>query len=374
MQRALRRAHVVGGAILPALLILSGVVSAQPPTIQAKVVLITVDAGASDAAWPEAEDAIRRELDLMGLAVETVVLPVEQADAGQAVLRHIARERRAAAAVRLMRSADTEQTAVELWIVDQVTGKTTFRELPVRRGDDSGAAIDAALRTVEALRASLLELRMTVRPQDNAPPEIEKIARETPLSAEDASAEPVEEKGRDRPFPLLGVWLGGGAEWSPGGVTARGAFSMGFLVQPFRGFDIELGAGLSPLGPDVTSRADESVSSFGYTLVRATLLYRFFSRSPLHGAVGVTGGALIGWVEGRDSAGTPLDQDAEASPYLAGTLRGYWFVRKSIALVLGVEVGSLLSAMRLTHGINITAARFGQPIVGGNLALQVRFL
>ena len=366
-------------AILPMILFFGVRARCDFPLIQDKVVLITVAAAESSDVWPEAEDAIRQELLLMNLAVETIVIPANRAAEGQAALQRIAREKNAAAAVRLIRAAPTEQTAVELWIVDRVTGKTTYRELEVRRDGNAGAAIDTAVRTVEALRASLLELRMTERSgADRAsflPPEIAKIAEETRVRGEDrASVATTQKTSTSSPSLLLGVRLGGSADWSPGGLPVRGAFALGLIAQPITGFDIELDVSLSPIGPDIRADADLSRSSFGYTSIRAAAAYRFFHNAVFQPAIGVVGGVWIGWVEGRDAEGVQIQKDAAAAAYLGGTVRGCLFLKKSIAFVVGALVGSLLPEMQLNHGERIVAAHFGRPLIEGSLALQVRFL
>ena len=378
MRRASRRGQ--WAAIVSAILLYCVRVWCDSAPIQDKVVLITVAAPESSDAWPEAEDAICQELMLMNLAVETVVIPADRAAEGRAALQRIAGEKNAAAAVRLIRSEPSDQASVELWIVDRVTGKTTYRELAVRRDGNSGAVIDTAVRTVEALRASLLELRMADRSSVDGsalpPPKIAKIVEDTRVNGEkleNESSTPKKSSARSS-TRLLGVWIGGSADWSSGGLPVRGAFALGLFAQPIEGLDIELNVSLSPLGPDIRGDADLSTSSFGYTAIRAALVYRFFHDAVFQPAVGAVGGIWIGWVEGRDAEGSPIRQDAESATYLGGTVRGCLFLKKSVAFVIGVTAGSLLPEIQLNHGAGIVVGHFGRPLIEGYLALQVRFL
>ncbi len=328
--------------------------------VQDKVVLVKNGDTESPSAWPEAEEAVRQELLLTNLMVETVWGPVGDVDSEQNRLQRIAEENKAAAAVRLVRSTETNEAGVELWVVDRVTGKTTFRKLDVKQEAGSGAVIDVAVRTVEALRASLLELRMVERQSTTTPvpPKSERIAADTRVRSD---------------THLVGLGFGGAGNYSPGGVEIRGSFEILAVVQPLRGLDIELNGTLSPLGKELKTDKESSSSTFSYSLIRLMLFYRFFPHSMFQPSIGLSGGMLVGWVEGR-ADNEVLKQETAVVPYLGGGLRGFLFIKKSLAFVLGAFGGTTFPKLTLTHGTKFEAARFGRPFVELSLTLQLRFL
>lgn len=327
--------------------------------IQDKVILVTAPDTNSPTAWPEAEDAVRQELLLMNLSVDTVVSQIPLNSEKQGELQRIAKEQNAAAAIRLVRSAETDKAGVDLWIVDRVTGKTTYRQLEVKSRYDAGATIDVAVRTAEALRASLLELRMV----DHQP--VKNVV--SPLMSQIVAQTRVH-----RETKLFAIGFGGSVDYSPGGSKVRGAFEAAALVQPISGLDIELNVSISPLGVELTTDQEFSSSTFNFTLIRLMAFYRFFRDQMFQPAVGIAGGALVGWVEGHDAAGQLLLQDTEVLGYLGGAARGYLFFNRSLAIVMGILVGVTLPELELAHA-QYTAATFGRPLIEGMLSIQIRF-
>jgi hypothetical protein len=104
-----------------------------------------VDVVASAADAPLA-DRVTADLLSMGVDAERAEAP-----AGAVDLLAIARHEGAAAAVRIVRVAG----GVEVWVAERATGKTLMRTAATTSEDDVATL---ALRTVELLRASLIEL------------------------------------------------------------------------------------------------------------------------------------------------------------------------------------------------------------------------
>src|SRR5262249_5220500 len=107
------------------------------------------------------------ELEALGFRA-LIIDPLDEA-ASRASLEATARKAGAIAAIRAVPSA----RGVEVWIADRVTGKTVLREVASDDGalDGEGAL---ALRAVELLRASLLEVALPAPPPGEVPatPEI----------------------------------------------------------------------------------------------------------------------------------------------------------------------------------------------------------
>lgn len=172
---------------------LSGVASADEP--RPTIVLLA-----------EAEDpfALRVAAELRELGFEAVLQDPLGAPTSRPSLEAAARSAGAAAAVRAVPS----EHGVEVWIADRVTGKTLLREM---HEADAGAEQTLALRTVELLRASLLEVRL---PDANAGEVRLPAALRTRLVEGPAPAPPP-----DQATPLR-LSFAGGLTVSPGGFGA----------------------------------------------------------------------------------------------------------------------------------------------------------
>jgi hypothetical protein len=181
------------------------------------------------------------ELAALGFRLQTAPAPT-----GVPVwkgLEAAARDAEAVAALRVSASS----TGVEVWVSDRVTGKTVLREVvtsEVVAQEERDALI--ALRAVELLRASLLEVESTLPPRGEvkAPEPVREAAKKVLPS----SPEP-DEPERVPPSMWLGV--AGGLGWGRGApptahatLQARGTLHRwleleGGVVAPLSSISIE---------------------------------------------------------------------------------------------------------------------------------------
>jgi hypothetical protein len=117
---------------------------------------------------------------------------------------------------------------VEVWIADRVTGKTVLRAVD---SDGSAPEPDAALalRAVELLRASLLEVALPTPPRGEVPvpPEIrERLSIPTP----EPPAPPAPPAAPA--VPVFRIAIGLGATASPGGLGPAAALDFGVAWMP----------------------------------------------------------------------------------------------------------------------------------------------
>jgi hypothetical protein len=154
--------------------------------------------------------------ELEALGFHGVILAPDAATASRVSLENAARSAGAIAAIRAVPS----ERGVEVWIADRVTGKTVLRELASDGRQDRDASL--ALRVVELLRASLLEITLPKPPPGEvpAPPEV----RETLALAPAPIAPP--------PAPTLRFSIAPAALLSPGGVGAGGSLDLGLAWMP----------------------------------------------------------------------------------------------------------------------------------------------
>jgi hypothetical protein len=113
---------------------------------------------------------LREEIESLGLEV-TVVPERDPAEPLEA-------RARAASAVGAIRITGSGSGSVEMTILDRATGKTVSRHLAIATPSDPASAELVATRTVELLRASLMELEAPHPPRGDAPvtPEVQALA------------------------------------------------------------------------------------------------------------------------------------------------------------------------------------------------------
>ncbi len=156
------------------------------------------------------------ELDSLGFP--PVITDPGAEPTSRAALEASARQAGAIAAIRAVPSA----RGVEVWIVDRVTGKTVLREMA---RDDTAFDGDAALalRVVELLRASLLEVSLPVPPLGEVAVTPEIRAKLT-LPAPGALDE--------KPAPTLRLSLAPGVMVSAGGFGPAASLALDLAWMP----------------------------------------------------------------------------------------------------------------------------------------------
>jgi hypothetical protein len=296
------------------------------------------------------ETRLAAELAAAGFA--PVSAPESAVPASGRDLGDVARSRGAVAAVRIVPTGK----GVEVWVADRVTGKTVSREiiLPDDEGETEGLV---ATRTVELLRASLMEIRAPhpSRGEVEPAPEIEAIAYE-----------PAPKKMPPRLLELeLGPSVTAGAFDAPPMMHV----SLGAEVRPLE----TLGFGLVALLPVIgsTVRSEEGRADLRVILAGARVRWSFEDASkvvvPCLGA-GAT--VTMSGIEGRGGAGyagrdewvfaaTPF-VDVGAALRLTDILRlrldalGGWTVPRTVVLLAGHR-----------------ALDWGGPLLVGTLALEI---
>jgi hypothetical protein len=217
--------------------------------ILAAVLTLTAPARAGEeprivlvAQGPGDRVALRIRAELRALHFE-----VEDADLGpgppaREPLAEAARTRGAVAAVRLVPSG----AGVEVWIVDRITGKTVLREIIADDPRSPSASATIALRVVELLRASLMELDAPRAP----PGEVTPPAAAREMIAPARPAPPVAAPPAP-PRSLASLELGPALLLSPGGVRPEGALLAAAHLFP----QGRLGASLFVIAPAIPGSA-----------------------------------------------------------------------------------------------------------------------
>ncbi len=320
------------------------------------VILVTMQAGSSSEAWAEAEKKIEQEFKILNLRVKVVESHAVSERDRRIELGALAGKYRAAAAVRIIRSAENETAGVDLWIADRVTGKTTFRHLGLGETQGAEAAAVAALRTVELLRSSLLELRDPTNERQTVP---------VPEEIEALLPENIDEKHEDIFFGI-----GISAAGSPGGVGLLGSVYVTGGWLPVARFSLALEGTVSVIGEDLEK--DAVGSSFDFAKVNVWGGWEILDSGLFRPSLGVGGGVVFCWARGFG--------DGQADTTTARLVSGVLGARGQLGLAIseylwlraGVEVGLLIPQPTINFG-GEKVASFGAPLIEGVLGVEMHF-
>ncbi len=174
--------------------------------------------------------SLRVAAELRALGFDAPAPEVAAGPPDRARLEEAARRGGAVAAVRVVAS----RTGAEVWIVDRLTSKTVLREVVV--GDPGSPSADAtlALRVVELLRASLMELEAPRPPPGEVAPSPRIRAILGPLSSRPPprEGEPARRAPDAGPSPLVSGELGPALLASPGGLSPSFGLRAAIHLRP----------------------------------------------------------------------------------------------------------------------------------------------
>jgi hypothetical protein len=191
------------------------------------------------------------------------------------------------ATVGLFLSSDGR--SAEVWVVDRLTGKTVVRRVGTASESPERLAEVLAVRAVELLRASLLELAMEER--GSTPPAAPPASGDTVRRATRWAARPL------RPRVLWAVEVGGGVAWSPGQVKPAVAVGGGLRFELARPLVARLrfvGTATRPRieGPEGSATVQQSAGI-------VDLVVRPWPSWPLHPTFSAGAGVLYSQVDGE---------------------------------------------------------------------------
>jgi hypothetical protein len=242
---------------------------------------------------------LKGELTSAGFDTQIVDAAVGAPAASRAGLEQLASKRGADAVVAIV--GDLSPDSVEVWVIDKVTGKSVVRRVPFEPVAPR-ASETLALRAIELLRSSFLEIDLAARDRRGASP-----AAPPPAIVQFVEAE------RPPPRERFGVEVGAASVMSLDGV--------GPALLPLVRFGLSLrhwlvlqGA-LAGLGtrPTVSTDAGSAQVAQAYGLVGASL--RLGAGARVRPVVGLSAGALHTSVEGR-AAAPNQGQDADQWSFL----------------------------------------------------------
>jgi hypothetical protein len=314
------------------------------------VVMMSMISCCQSEAWPEAEERILSELRLDNIPVIKIDSEATNRQARLDEMRRVAESHGATAVIRISRRSDEADVVIDLWLVESTTDRAGFRRLEIDPGTSAASTLDVAIRTVEALRATIVESQFT---------ETREKEMATPVAAVASS------------FPRFGIGAAGAVETTPNGdIGARGAFSIYAIIEPIKNLDLELGFLVSPLGKELET--ENATSTLDYLILQALVYYRFTNKTILAPAIGIGGGSLLVWGQGRTEKGKLLMHDKDQVPFVGGGVRLVFQVNQVFFITIGSFAGVTFPEVKATHG-GKTAAHLGRPLFDGSIGVQLRF-
>jgi hypothetical protein len=245
---------------------------------------------------------------------------------------------------------------LEIWIADPSTGKTSFHEVILGLYASGEAPETTAIRLVETLRATLIEL---AGPRNIAAPLPPRRA------AEVASAPPVARPAR---FTVAG---GGGGATSVGGIGAMGYLDLSLRWRIATRFDVAVDGALTPTrakleGPEGQATAGWYLAgvSAGFCASDPTAAVRFRSGAGVWVSwMSLSGQAVMPYVNTRADL-------VSAIPHIDAAL--HVSVTRSLGLAAGLSMGvSVPEASVRFAGREV--ATWGRPLWMGGLGIEFAF-
>ena len=302
---------------------------------------------------------VMAEIESLGFRAEQ--LDPAAAPASRASLEASARAVGAIAAIRAVPS----ERGVEVWITDRVTGKTVLREMVDDGGTpDRDAAL--ALRAVELLRASLLEVALPAPPPGEVPatPEIREKMR-VPAPAAPAAPPPPAE----RASPALRLSLAPGVLLSPGGFGAAVDIHLGLAWMPSE----HVGAiGFAAI-PLTSPRIERSQGSADLSVLLAGGGARFLLAardSPWAASVDLGLTAVSLWSTGVASAGFRANGSAAVAVSPFGSLGLSFALTPTFRLHAAVLASVLLQGVSVQFAQHETAT-WGKPFILSSAGIEL---
>jgi hypothetical protein len=290
---------------------------------------------------------MRAELVAMGLSVD---VRKEPGSAG-APLETAARDAKTVVGIRLVNN----EAGVDMTILDRATGKTVHRTLSVPAGAEPPAPELVVLRTVELLRASLMELDAPHPSRGEVPAGPEVHALLPPATRRAAAG-------------IFSAGIGPAVALAPG---AAAGLDMNLTLDWFARGAFAFGAELALRTPMIGTRVSgpEGFANVSDTAIRVSALLRL---GPCCTRLSADVGAGLSLdILSLDGVGTPPDtgrtvRATGASPVAEAGLRlrlfGGWYVR------LEGSVGCLLPST-LINFANRDVGNWGCPLASAGAAI-----
>jgi hypothetical protein len=307
------------------------------------IIIVSLSGCLPDKSWPDAETAIYRELQLLDIPVKIVY---NFSDCSRfdikSGFKQVSSIYKAAAVLRIVKHGfddDGTSAYVELWIDDKIVEKRSYRIIKVTDLKRPDAATIVAVKAVDALRASFLEIRM--KSYQTA----EKIMPSEKIAAFIADTSLKDNNIRHAfSFGFGGALLLNSASHAD---VTRSGFSFQCQWNPFASGAIGFEVLYAPFGS--AFNANNMMSDLDFLLIRGELIWNIFSTRFVQPFISAGGGSVVVFVEGKTMDGRELLSDVTGVGYLGGGLGINFIMNDKFKISTAFKAGSALPEIKLIH-------------------------
>ncbi len=323
----------------------------ERPPAKARIVLLRLAAQLPEEAWPEAEMRVRAELEVHGFEVICIDAQAEAGDRRQQ-LESLARQHQAIAGVLLSRK--TDESSVQIWLVDEITGKTLIRRLEFDESDQDRAAL-VGLRIVELFHASLIELRT------GHPPRRTKKPPAYQMQSVDRLLDHVE------PLPAFGLHVGlaGLLPFADGSSGLALDIGGALRMSPHSALVADVELGLQPI------QVSSDMGQADLRLFSARLGWQFEwrSQSIFSPLAGLSAGCLALWLTAADQGELTGGSDRTISGLISAQLGFRLRISNSFRLLSRFQLSSVLPKIGIEFA-GSPVRDLGWPLLDVMIALE----
>jgi len=287
---------------------------------------------------------LRAELGSSGFGVAVVkpsTFPPSRSE-----IEQLAQQEGATAGLSLIEAG----SGMEIWVVDRITAKTVFREVILGLYDPREAPEVIAIRVVETLRATLME-----------------VEHPRATSIDTLPAQEIDVLANNRPS-RFGLGVGGGAAYSPGGLGPTAHLGLAVTWAVTSRFHLALDGLLTP--GRARLRGPEGETSVGLYLAGGSLGFWLTDPAmPVRLRLGAGAWASFMTLSGEATAPyvSTQSQIITVIPHLDLGLRVSLTHR--VGLSLGFS-GGMSAPATSVHFAAREVATWGRPLLLSNLALE----
>jgi hypothetical protein len=312
-----------------------------------KVVIVTMAQCCEKTAWTEAEIDVLEELETFSLNIQSVSGTESLRDHLPASLVEIAQHNNASVVLHLYRENSGLFRADILSVHPQKEPK--LQQLNFKADIDFDILPTAVLRIVETVRAGLLYGK-----------------KPTPRTNKKLLPPPV-------PVPKYrktGLNISISRLMSPGRVRPSLGMGAAMNVKPTPHSMVDLDINWTAQAPDIEYQGE--AATFEALILRSTLFWDIIPKGIVHPALGLYGGILIAWTEGKSTTEESNYKQREVVAYLGGTGRIGMDITTHLTVVLGVRSGFLIPKIKI-YLLDTLTSSYGRPLVELFSAFELRF-
>ncbi|MBN2804902.1 MAG: hypothetical protein JXR91_17535 [Deltaproteobacteria bacterium] len=311
-----------------------------------KIVFLRLNTCCSDIAWPQAEESFIEELKTLNASIKTVESEEPFIENGSHQFNILKKQQEIDALVRIW---ITPENKLQLDIISGHDENNNTRKLIFENSHTPEVLENMLLSGIEAVRAAMIK--------------IELPKKEEPAPENNPKPNKIESSIKN--LPLMGVAIGSGTSWSPGGIGPATGFAWSLTLKPLAFMLLETDGQWAMLSKNINSSSGKV--SFDTLMIRGFIYGTIFNNRPVNLALGAGAGLAVVWIKNSSLKG-----DSDNVAYLGLASRLLFKISPLIGIILSFKTGILLPSVELFLD-DSSLAKWGRPVIDGAILLQFSF-